>query len=465
MLLLLFASFLALAVTVTFANWRHGLLLALACGVLQDPVRKMTAGTPVLLTFSIIVIFAAVLLRAWPLLVTALQDFSRRFPAIYLAGGALLFFLLLAAINGLMTFGFRYWKVPMVSLFTYLSPIPAILVGYVYLQREEMLYRFLSVYVTITSVALIGTVLEYLRFDLPFLGMVAVQGDQIRHLPGIQIRMLSGIYRAPDIMGWHAATLTSIGIAFAIRGGLGRRTWPWLTVAAWGFFCCMISGRRKAVYFVAAFAAAFLWRYFRRLKMAQLVAIGTTGLLLAGVVFQISRNEESSVYARGATASRLELAQRLEGGVIETFRQFGLMGAGLGTATQGVQHLLPPDITRGWQEGGLGKIAVELGLPGILGLILFAVATGSMLLKLTRIGDVPGSSQVARATLFGLVAANAVNFLASAQAYTDPVLSLITALFVGFLFATASLDERLPESERAPQTPPATRPVPATAPA
>ncbi|HEX9984117.1 MAG TPA: hypothetical protein VGF69_12695 [Thermoanaerobaculia bacterium] len=454
--LLLFAAFLALAVTVTFANWRHGLLLALVCGVLQDPVRKMTPGTPVVLTFSIIIIFAAVIVRAWPLLTQAIGDFSRRFPNIYLAGTILLFLLVLAAINGLLTFGVRYWKVPLLSLFTYLAPIPAVLVGYVYLQREEMLYRFLRVYAAITSLALVGTVLEYLRFQLPFLGMVATEGDQIRHLPGIQIRMLSGIYRAPDIMGWHAATLTAIGIAMAIRGGLGKRAWPWMSVAAWGFFCCMISGRRKAVYFVAAFAGAFLWRYFRRLKVAQLIAIGATGLIMGGIIYQLKNNEESSVYAQGAAASRSEIAERLEGGVFETFRQFGLMGAGLGTATQGMQHLLPEDATRGWQEGGLGKIAVELGLPGIFGIMLFGAAAGATVMKLTRIGDVPGSSQVARAMLFALVAANGANFLASAQAYTDPVLSLVTALFAGFLLATATLDERLAREQTAAQPQPLT---------
>ena len=47
-------------------------------------------------------------------------------------------------------------------------------------------------------------------------------------------------------------------------------------------------------------------------------------------------------------------------------------------------------------------------------------------------------------TLFALVAANVANFMASAQAYSDPVLTLMTAFFVGCLFATATLDERVP---------------------
>jgi hypothetical protein len=65
-------------------------------------------------------------------------------------------------------------------------------------------------------------------------------------------------------------------------------------------------------------------------------------------------------------------------------------------------------------------------------------------MTLTRIADVQGSSQFLRVTLFGLTAANVANFIASAQAYSDAVLALTTGFFVGCLFATAALDERLP---------------------
>ena len=66
------------------------------------------------------------------------------------------------------------------------------------------------------------------------------------------------------------------------------------------------------------------------------------------------------------------------------------------------------------------------------------------MMKISAHPDVPGSSQLARAALFGIIAANIVEFLVSAQAYSDPVLTLLTAFFVGCMFATAALDERLP---------------------
>jgi hypothetical protein len=205
----------------------------------------------------------------------------------------------------------------------------------------------------------------------------------------------------------------------------------------------MISGRRKAIYYVAIFAVVLLWRYGRRLNLTQIVAFIATGLVLALVVHKIQGNEESSVYAKGALTSQQEVTERLEGGVFETFRQFGIMGAGLGTATQGVQHLLGNQQILGWQEGGLGKLAIELGLPGLIAIAIFGFTLFRLMLQITRHPDLPETSQLGRAALFALVMANVGNYAASAQTYSDPVLALIAAFFGGCLFATAALDDRV----------------------
>ena len=59
----------------------------------------------------------------------------------------------------------------------------------------------------------------------------------------------------------------------------------------------------------------------------------------------------------------------------------------------------------------------------------------------------PGSSQFIRVTLFAIVAANVVNFMVSAQAYSDAMLTLLSAFYLGCLLATTVLDERLVELE------------------
>jgi hypothetical protein len=458
MALALYLAFLGLACAYALVDWRRGWMLVMVCGVLQDPVRKLTAGAPVVVSFAVVGLYAALLFSARNEIIHHLSDFARRFGSVYASILAFMFLLVIAAMNGVLTYGIAMWKVPLLSLFTYCVPLVAALFGYVWLQREEWLYHWFKLYTVVTSIALIGTILEYSRMQWRILGMVAFDGDFIRHLPGIQIRLLSGIYRGPDVMAWHASMLACIAIAMTLRAGVSKLALVWGSVAAWGFFNCMIAGRRKAIYTVVVFCAIFVWRYARRLKTSQVLAFFGVLILLFGVVRQLASGEQTSVYAAGARASQTELAQRLEGGAMATFEQFGLMGAGLGTATQGVYHLLGDNAAIGWQEGGLGKLAVEVGLPGILALLVIAWLVVRLLLQLTSIDDVPGSSQFVRVALFGLVVANMAAFMASAQAFTDAVLALTTGFFVGCLFATAALDERLAAATRT-AAPPALQPV------
>jgi hypothetical protein len=461
----LFAAFMLMSVSFTLVDWRRGWLLAILCGVLQDPARKLTPGTPVIMSISIVVIYVAIIFAAQSTLQRYGREFSKRFSGLF---GTLIFFfifLFLAAVNGLFTFGLDQWKAPAMSFFLYLAPLPAVIIGYAYLQREDQLYGLFRFYAVVTSIAMIGTPLEYLRVPFRALGTVALS-ENMRFITGFNIRMLSGFYRGPDIMGWHAALLTMIGMIMTIRRRLFRSTWIWMLVTGWGFLNCLISGRRKAIYMIAVFAAAFLWRYFRRLSSTQLLSFGLVAVVMVFVVTRISQDEESSVYTRGAYTTQEEVWSRLEGGLRGTVDQAGVMGAGLGTATQGVYHVLRENssTTLGWQEGGLGKLAIELGVPGLVSVALLGLVMILTMLKISAHPDVPGSSQLARAALFGIVAANIVEFLVSAQAYSDPVLTLLTAFFVGCLFATAALDERF-AAEAAAAEAPGPRSVALTSPA
>jgi len=250
-----------------------------------------------------------------------------------------------------------------------------------------------------------------------------------------------------------------------VRARSLRSGWIWMLVSGWGFLNCLMSGRRKAIYMIAVFTASFLWRYFRRLTAAQAISFGLLAILTLFVTTKISQNEESSVYTKSAYTTQEELWGRLEGGLGGTVEQTGIMGAGLGTATQGVYHVLGETgiATLGWQEGGLGKLAVEVGLPGLFAIALLGVAMFITMLKISAHRDVPGSSQLPRAALFGIVLANVVEFMVSAQAYSDPVLTLLTAFFIGCTFATATLDERLAEETASTATPAAGR-LPLTSP-
>lgn len=455
MITLLFAAFVAFAATVSLVDWRRGWLLALIVGVLQDPARKLTPGTPVVMTFSVLAVYAVILFSAQQTLQRNLGDLARRYGRIYLTGGIVLVFLILAAINGLATFGIDNWKVPVLSFIIYLMPIPAVTFGYSYLDSEERLFGLFRLYAVLTSLALIGTPLEYYKVHSAALGMVGLPEGFIRYMPGIQIRILSGFYRAPDIMGWHAAMLTIIGITMAFKRESLKASAPWILAIAWGFTNCLLSGRRKATYMVAVFGIAFVWRYIRRMNVTRIVSFAAIALVITFVVHKISSNEESSVYTQGTVITSDEIFERLEGGVGVTIQQTGILGAGLGTATQGAYHLVTGGGSPllGWQEGGLGKLTVELGVPGLAAVGIFAFVLMWTLILLTSFPDETDSTQLIRVALFGIVCANLVNFLVSAQAYSDPVLTLMSAFFVGTILATPALQTRreVAEMVAAPQ--------------
>jgi len=59
-MLILFLCLLALAALVALVDWRRGWLLAVVIGILQDPARKLTPGTPVEMTFSILAVYFAI---------------------------------------------------------------------------------------------------------------------------------------------------------------------------------------------------------------------------------------------------------------------------------------------------------------------------------------------------------------------------------------------------------------------
>jgi hypothetical protein len=447
----LFVAFMLLSAALALVDWRRGWPLALLVGVLADPARKLTPGTPVAMSLSIIAVYLVIIFSAQKTLQTHAREFSRRFSNLFGGLTVVLFFLFLAAVNGLFTFGLEGWKAPALGLFLYCAPVPAVILGYAYLQREEQIYGLFRFYAIVTSIAMIGTPLEY--FNLPWraLGTVALSEGNYRMLTGLTIRLLSGFYRAPDIMGLHAAILTMISLIMMLRSSSFRTAWIWMLVTGWGFLNCLLSGRRKAIYMIVVFLAAFLWRYFRRLSAVHVISFVALGLLTMFVIGRVSGDEQSSAYTQGAATTQDEIYSRLEGGLSGTVEQSGIMGSGLGTATQGAYHVLNESgVARlGWQEGGLGKLAAELGVPGLIAVALLGAAMLRTMLKISAHPDVPGSTQLTRAALFGIVVANVVEFMASAQAYSDAVLTLLAAFFVGCLFATASLDERLAEATAA----------------
>src|SRR5438067_2727870 len=109
--LLLLVSLVGFSMAVALVDWRRAWIMAVLCGVIQDPLRKLTTGAPVYMTFSVVAIYAMILLVNHRRLQAHAREFAQRFPNLATWFSLIVIFLLLAAMNGLMTYGISFWKV------------------------------------------------------------------------------------------------------------------------------------------------------------------------------------------------------------------------------------------------------------------------------------------------------------------------------------------------------------------
>jgi hypothetical protein len=123
--------------------------------------------------------------------------------------------------------------------------------------------------------------------------------------------------------------------------------------------------------------------------------------------------------------------------VVWAVENFGWFGAGLGTGSQGATEIAAANGINRWaSEGGLGKIAMELGVPGLFMLAwLLKAIMGHLRRQLVAMSKMsPEHSRMA----YGLIAflvANAATFSVATQAYSDLFVLLILGWSLGFLLA------------------------------
>ena len=129
--------------------------------------------------------------------------------------------------------------------------------------------------------------------------------------------------------------------------------------------------------------------------------------------------------------------------IMWAYNGFGVFGAGLGVGTQGAQHFGADAIDAGAAEGGLGKITLELGVPGLFLTGWFAILVFNYLWRIMQDAS-QISPRIARLCygLFSFLVANVAAFSVATQAYGDIFILLILSWTLGFLLAMPVLLER-----------------------
>lgn len=487
-------ALLLLAASLAAANWRSGLALCVLTAVMQDPLRKLTPNEPSYFVLFAGVTFAAAMLGALMtgkrLTPNAIQGWKSQM------GAPFSLFLLLVALQAAHSFvRFGSAQMTIIGLMSYLTPVLAIVFAYQFAVRNglEGLRSWMWFYVLAASAALSGVYLEYLDVNWAVLGEVGT-GLTIYDV-GTVLKAYSGFFRSSEIAAWHTASIS----CFLFLLLIGRRfNLPRILIALAliGLLASlgMLTGRRKFLVVVAVFVCVYFFLVFWFQKRSTRPAIFMASAGVAAYVLVIGLiapdpGESATKRMHVDPGSKFQLyttrSQSVFGDIPERFEKlglnpvmwavnsYGLFGAGLGTGSQGVQHVAASaSINRGAAEGGLGKITMELGVPGLLLVFwllwAFVRYVNKLLNAVTRL-----SAPHARFS-YGLLAflvANTASFSVATQVFGDLFVLLMMGWAVGFLLAMPALAARSAAAlearamqQRKPAPFPRTQPAPARLP-
>lgn len=455
-----FFALIGICVLITLVNWRAGLYCLLLVGILQDPVRKMIPGVPSYLALSTAPIWFALVVNMF----YQERGFWQRFRQDHAVLSATIVVFVLALIPPAVlsaTYGPSSWQLTVIGGFSYGSLICGWLVGFMFLKRPKQLYRLCAFYCILTSLMLIGTPLEYLGLytDLDVIGSEVMGVKWIRYGDwGVVVDLISGFYRSPDIMGWHAAAATMLCTLLAAYCKGGMRYF-WVALAIWGMMAAILCGRRKMVLMIPMFAGILVFIYWWSGQTARssftLIMLATIILGGYGLYNYLGADENIDAYYFGESSSS-NITQRVEKesveSVIYTLRQSGFWGAGLGTAAKGLHHLNIYRPTT-WQEGGLSRLLVELGVPGFIAFFIMALA---MLWTIVRLISNRSKMWLAEYQLtagFCAVAiANAASFVISHQVFGDPFIGCWFSILIGVALSASRISHAPPPPARQPIT-------------
>jgi len=335
-----------------------------------------------------------------------------------------------------------------IGLLSYTAPFFAIVVGYFLINRTQNIINFMLCYASVGVLLSITVVMSFVGFDYQIFKEVGV-GLTI-YDQGTVLRSFSGFMRTGEIAAWHIASSCCflIIIFFSAKRRPSAALLALLVLFMLGAIA--LTGRRKMLMLVTVFSVVYGlgFSYYRRqLSLNYLLSAGVVVFAL-WVTVQIlggSGDSVSNYIARGtsvygsATTRAFELGFKPIGWA---FNRVGLFGGGLGIASQGSQFFRTTNIAGGSGEGGLGKIMVELGLPGLIAAIWLIYAFAKYInssLKLSAQNFVPPQIMPLMLGIACLLLVNVMTFFVATQAYGDMFILIIIGLLAGFLFALPKL--------------------------
>lgn len=453
MTLLLVVLLTALALALLSGDWPLGLLLTVVIGFAQDPIRKLTPGQPGLYVGLALVAFAASAWVLWqrrlgrfelPLMFPATPALRRWLPAF-------VWLIVLQALNGLAR-----WGLPLRTLIGigfYLAPLIGIWVGFQLGRNQPLLRRLLQLYIAGTTLFGLTALLHHLGTETPL--FEAVGGGQIIHFRyGFYTTGAIGLWRSTDIAAMHLTVGACLAMVFALSGAAGLQRNGWLTLSAFLALISLLTGRRKAIVQVVVFVGLFFWlvtRYGQGRSRQQLLGLIISAAGLAAMVFVLDPSEFlgddfGEYLSRAATAPR-DLWDRFNVLGFNAFLRGLEISNGIGLGVGTLAQTGAADITSVSGEGfgyvsesGLGKVTAELGIPGILLLLLLGIGLFAAVKRNLRlIQYLPLPVSVFEIGLLAFALSNLPFFSAAAGVYGDPFVLIICGICFGSVLAVPAL--------------------------
>ena len=440
-------SLVVLGVLCTFANLRAALVIAVLVDVIRDPIRKLTPEQPVYLTLLGASLWGWLLVLAFTAHRKDLSVLLSRWPGLRRAILLLATALILASIISL---GFYNGSFTLVAIggVSYGAPAAAIAAGYVIFSSADRMLFFFRTFVIINFVCILSGFLEYGGVQSPLFG--GINFHWIRYQGNETLDLMSGIYRSPDILGFHAALVCIFSIVLYQHSRSNARR-AWLLIAAVAVCVLVIAGRRKMmgvpIVFVASQVLLSARLRSRNLRHAAAVPLLFVSLAAGMLWLAFSSDESSSLYLGYAGSTVTEAADRVDryliGGSAGTIRSVGILGGGLGTGTQGRYYLdiKTTSATKGWQEDGVSKLFLELGVQGVVLVICAAfwlVRTFRTAIFCARWNH---QSTNLRIGLAAIALGCFASYLVAHQHFTgDPSLAVICTMLLGGILASADHD-------------------------
>ena len=431
------------------SNWRYGVYAAVFLDVLRDPIRKLTPGEPALMTQAMIPVWALILASCIAQQPSVLRELRKYFPRI--KTGVILLFLAMipGAFMSLLLYA-NGWMVAGIGGLSYVGPIAGLIVGACLATDPRSVLNFLRLYVVANSLTMIGSLAEYLRWDWPALGGMG-SFEWIRHIPGVQVRMICGFFRSPDIAGFHAANVLIFCMLLTLPRFRGDRVRSgWLAVGFWAIYVITLAGRRKMlaipIIFLFTFVSLNTLLHRRGAGKSIRFLLLAVVILSVGVTYGLSGNSDLDDHTEYFSTIIIDAAPKVYDSTfaasVNTLEQSGIMGSGLGIASQGAQYT-GVDRSRVWQEDGTSRLFKELGVIGLMFLAGALICFAGDFRKALRARLADPSRSFLQVAGVAIAAGNLASFVISHQHISgDASNGLLPLIFLGGVLGHVIADHR-----------------------